>query len=58
MKNKINRALVAKKKHYIYPKTESVTLTGALIMLGASGDIHSNTGQGTQSENHAPKKLF
>ena len=52
MKNEINRALVAKKKSYIYPHTEVFTISGTAVMLGASGDLHSNTiGDGPQSGN-------
>ena len=48
------------KKQYIYPQTEVLTLAGTLIMLGASGDIHSgssSTQTGSQSGAHAPKRF-
>ena len=55
MKNKINRALVAKKKSYIYPHTEVITISGPAVMLGASGDIHSgNTSTNSQTINRMP----
>ena len=46
------------KKSYIYPKTEVLNLSGTLIMLGASGDLHSDTStqEGPQSGNRV--KLF
>jgi vancomycin permeability regulator SanA len=59
MKNVVNRAFMAKKKQYIYPQTEVLPVMGTAVMLGASGDIHSgNTGQGDQTQNYAPRKVF
>ena len=48
------------KKHYINPKTEAVTLSGAYIMLGASGDLHTKPTIPTtdQGENRAPGKVL
>ena len=39
------------KKSYIYPHTEVFTISGTAVMLGASGDLHGNTGEGPQSGN-------
>ena len=44
------------KKQYIYPQTEVLTLAGTLIMLGASGDIHSGTQEGDQTQNFTRKR--
>ena len=47
------------KKSYIYPHTEVFTISGTAVMLGASGDIHSNTiEEGSQSENYAPHRVL
>lgn len=45
------------KKQYINPSTEVLILAGTSIMLGASGDIHSNTEQGDQTQNHAAQRF-
>lgn len=55
MKNVVNRAFMAKKKQYINPQIEVLSLSGTAVMLGASGDIHSNTTGGDQTQNRAPK---
>ncbi len=43
------------KKQYIHPQIEVITLSGTAVMLGASGDIHSNTTGGDQTQNRVPK---
>ena len=53
MKNVVNRAFMAKKKSYINPQIEVLSLSGTAVMLGASGDIHSNTTGGDQTQNSA-----
>ena len=56
MKNVVNRAFMAKKKSYIHPQIEVLSLSGTAVMLGASGDIHSgNITEGDQTQNRAPK---
>jgi hypothetical protein len=47
------------KKSYIYPRTEVLSLSGSMIMLGASGDLHTYTpGEGPQSGNRTPARVF
>lgn len=50
----IIKILYNMKKSYIYPRTEVSSLSGSMIMLGASGDVHSGTEESSQTENFTP----
>ena len=54
MKNEVNRALVAEKKHYIQPQSNMQTMSFANSIC--VGSVHGNTGlkYGGDVETHNP----